>query len=122
MTVRRSRLVTETGTLVFVVVVAVAICCVLLSAAIVWKMTARQMEAVKSSPVRSSPDPRHPFVESWSVRVMPALVQEFAVDPVSQENFSPTSKWTGAIDLTSTTDYFLHALDTRGQTVLAPAF
>ena len=35
---------------------------------------------------------------------------------------SRKTKWTGAIDYTTTTDYFLNALDTRGQTVWTRRF
>jgi hypothetical protein len=56
-----------------------------------------------------------PFIQTWSMRLSPPLVHEMALAP-------SRSKWTGAIDHTVTTDYFLHALDTVGREVWKQRF
>jgi hypothetical protein len=56
----------------------------------------------------------------------PAKTSRIAGDPSGRMPFliavSRRSKWTGAIDHTVTTDYFLHALDTRGREVWQKRF
>jgi hypothetical protein len=53
-----------TETVVVVVIAAlVAIVCVLVSVAVAWKMTARQMTAVPTDSARAMSDRQQPFVE-----------------------------------------------------------
>ena len=55
MTVRRYFFVTET-VVVFVIAALVAIVCILVSVAVVWRMTARQMTAVTTVSPRAMSD------------------------------------------------------------------
>ena len=61
MTVRRYFFLTETVVVfvVFVVAALVAIVCILVSVAVVWKMTARQMTAVTTASARAMSDWQH---------------------------------------------------------------
>ena len=166
MSARRTPLAGDAGTAVYTVAAAVALVCILASAAIIWELTAHRMAAVKPSAVRPDTDGRGAFVEAWSASVTPAVIHELAVVPGEPGEFfalnndqiyrfdstgtmrtkfaapakssriatdptgavpyllvvSSKTKWTGAIDHTVTTDYFLHALDTRGQTVWEKRF